>query len=268
MKPTELYVEVVEPPLKDASSQDDINNYDFPDPDAPGRFDAARKDIAEYGDDYFVIGDCELSIFELAWQLTGLEKHLMAMAMQESWLNTLYDRVEHWTTNIALQLVGIGVDALWFGEDLGTQTTTLMSPDMWREQFKPRYERLFEKVKKENPEIIIIMHSDGAVAPLLSDFIEMGVDVYNPVQPNVPGSDPQELKDKYGKNISFFGGIEQQELLPSGDAEKIRQEIKTRCSILGKDGGYLLAPAHIIQADVRPETVKLMIEAAMEFGKY
>jgi len=268
MKPTELYVEVVEPPLKGASSQDDINNYDFPDPDAPGRFDAAVKDIAEYGDDYFVIGDCELSIFELAWQLTGLEKHLMAMAMQESWLNTLYDRVEHWTTNIALQLVGIGVDALWFGEDLGTQTTTLMSPDMWREQFKPRYERLFEKVKKENPEIIIIMHSDGAVAPLLSDFIEMGVDVYNPVQPNVPGSDPQELKDKYGKNISFFGGIDQQELLPSGDAEKIRQEIKTRCSILGKDGGYLLAPAHIIQADVRPETVKLMIEAAMEFGKY
>ena len=112
------------------------------------------------------------------------------------------------------------------------------------------------------------MHSDGAVAPLIDDFIEIGVDVYNPVQPNVPGSDPQELKDRYGDKICFFGGIDQQSLLPSGDIKKIRAEIKERIAILGKDRGYLLAPAHILQPDVSPETIEAMIQAAFEPGIY
>jgi uroporphyrinogen decarboxylase len=127
---------------------------------------------------------------------------------------------------------------------------------------------MIEKLRHENPNIIIIMHSDGAVAPLLDDFIEMGVDVYNPVQPNVPGSDPRELKEKYGNRICFFGGIDQQFLLPSGNIPAIRAEIKERISILGKDKGYLLAPAHILQADVSTGTIEAMIQAGMEFGTY
>lgn len=268
MKPTDLYVEVVENPLKDVSSVADVEQYDFPDPRAAGRFTRAGEDIEAYGDSYFVIGDCELSIFELAWHLTGMEKYMMDLALGEEWIDKLNDRVEHWSMELALQMVDLGVDALWFGEDLGTQTSTLLSPTMWRERFKPRYVRMFGKLKERDPNLLIIMHSDGAVAPLLDDFIEMGADVYNPVQPNVPGSDPEELKSKYGDRIAFFGGIDQQQLLPQGDPERIREEIRGRCRILGSDGGYLLAPAHIIQADVAPETVKLMIQAAKEHGSY
>jgi len=268
MKPTELYVEVVECPLKDVKSVEDVERYNFPDAKAKGRFDDAKRDIEKYGKDYFVIGDCELSVFELAWHLTGLENYMMGLAMREKWIERLNDKVEKWTTELATEMVGLGVDAIWFGEDLGSQTSTLISPDMWRDMFKPRYVRMFSKLREINPEIIIIMHSDGAVAPLLEDFIEMGVHVYNPVQPNVPGSDPQELKDKYGDKIAFFGGIDQQQLLPEGDPDKIREEIRYRCEVLGRDGGYLLAPAHILQADVKPETVKVMIEAAKEFGQY
>jgi uroporphyrinogen decarboxylase len=143
-----------------------------------------------------------------------------------------------------------------------------MSPDMWRKMFKSHYIRMFELLKKTKSDLIIIMHSDGAVASILNDFIEIGVDVYNPVQPNVPGSEPMELKEKYGNSIAFFGGIDQQELLPSGNVDEIREEIKLRCEILGKNGGYMLAPAHIIQSDTTPETVKIMINAAKEFGKY
>lgn len=268
MKPTQLYVEVVEPPLKTAVSILDVEGYAFPDPNAPGRFDKAVQEIQKYGDAYFIIGDCELSLFELAWQLTGLERHLMAMAMQEDWLAVLYDKVEYWTTQIALNLAQMGVDALWFGEDLGSQTSTLISPEMWRKTFKPRYLRIFEQIRKVNPNVILMMHSDGAVAPLLDDFIEMGIQVYNPVQPNVFGSDPQELKARYGDSISFFGGIDQQALLPGGNADAIREEIRYRCEVLGANGGYLLAPAHILQADVKPETVQVMIDAAYEFGQY
>ena len=110
------------------------------------------------------------------------------------------------------------------------------------------------------------MHSDGAVAPLVNDFIEIGVDIYNPVQPNVAGSDPDELQKKYGDRISFFGGIDQQELMPSGDVKKLDAEIRRRAGIMGADGNYLMAPAHIIQADVAPETVEAMISSVKSLG--
>ena len=268
MKPTSLYVEVVKCPLENATTISDIENYSFPDPYAKGRFEKAQRDIERYGNTWFIIGDVEISLFEMAWHLTGLEKYLFSMLCDEPWLNLLDDRVEEWSTGLAMQLVKAGVDALWLGEDLGSQTSTLIAPEDWRIRFKPRHKRMIEKLRKENPDIIIIMHSDGAVAPLIDDFIEIGVDVYNPVQPNVSGSDPKELKNKYGDRISFFGGIDQQSLLPSGNIGMIRAEIKERISILGKGRGYLLAPAHILQPDVSMDTIETMILAAREFGKY
>ncbi len=260
MQPTELYVSVVKCPLDTADAVEDIKNYNFPDPYAEGRFNKAKRDIEKFGKEYFVIGDVELSIFELAWHLTGMESYMMAMAMEEPWIAVLNDKVEKWTLGLAKQLVELGVDAVWFGEDLGSQTSMLISPDMWRRDFKPRYERMIKELKKINPEVMIIMHSDGAVAPLIDDFIEMGIEVYNPVQPNVPGSDPRELVEKYGGKINFFGGIDQQDLLPSGDKEALREDIEERAFVMASDGGYLMAPAHIIQADVKPEMVEAMIE--------
>ena len=203
MKPTPLYVEVVKCPLELATALIDIENYIFPDPYAKGRFDKAQRDIEKFGKNYFVIGDVEISLFELAWHLTGLEKYMIGMLCDEPWVEPLNDRVEEWSTGLALQLIKAGVDAIWLGEDIGSQTSTLIDPDDWRIRFKPRHKRMIEKFRRENPEIIVIMHSDGAVAPLIDDFIEIGVDVYNPVQPNVTGSNPQELKDKYGDKNYF-----------------------------------------------------------------
>jgi uroporphyrinogen decarboxylase len=268
MKPGPLYVDVVKCPLENAESKSDIETYFFPDPYANGRFEKARRDIDKYGDMYFVIGDVEISLFEMAWHLTGLEKYMIGMLCDEPWLEPLNDRVEEWSTGLALQLVKAGVDAIWFGEDLGSQTSTLIAPDDWRVRFKPRHKRMIETLRREKPDLIVIMHSDGAVAPLIDDFIEIGVDVYNPVQPNVAGSDPQELKNRYGDKICFFGGIDQQSLLPSGDIGMIREEIKRRIGILGKNRGYLLAPAHILQPDVTTDTIEEMIKAAVEFGSY
>lgn len=266
MKPSALYVDVVKCPFAEVDSPAALEAMPFPDAYAPGRFDAARRDIDRFGRDFFLIGDVELSLFELAWHLVGMEKYLMDFAMEEPWIERLNDRVEEWTTGLALQLVALGVDAIWLGEDLGTQTSMLISPDMWRERFKPRYARLISRLRRANPALLVAFHSDGAVAPLIEDFIELGVDIYNPVQPNVPGSDPEELQEKYGGRISFFGGIDQQGLLPRGDAAAIRAEVARRAAIMGRKGGYLIAPAHIIQADVSPETVLLLCEAVRGLG--
>jgi uroporphyrinogen decarboxylase len=262
MKPTQLYVEVVKCPLAGVSSVEEVERYQMPDPYAPGRIDNAVRDIARFGKDYFVIGDCEISLFEMAWHLTGLEDYLVGMADEEEWVDALNDKVEAFTTGLAEQLVRAGVDAIWLGEDLGSQVSTLISPDAWRRMFKPRHARMIQKLRAINPELILIMHSDGAVAPLINDFVEIGVDVYNPVQPNVPGSDPREVMQKYGGRIHFFGGIDQQALLPEGDAAKIESVMRFYAETLGASGGYLMAPAHILQADVAPETVEAMLAIA------
>ncbi|AEF80487.1 uroporphyrinogen decarboxylase family protein [Leadbettera azotonutricia] len=262
MMPTSLYVEVVKCPLDGVEDAKDVEAYNLPNPRAPGRFEKAKRDIARFGKDYFVIGDCEISLFEMAWHLTGLENYMMGLAGEEDWVEALNDKVEQFSTGICEELVKAGVDAIWLGEDLGSQVSTLISPSMWRQFFRPRYERLIKKLKAINPGIIIIMHSDGAVAPLLDDFIEMGIGVFNPVQPNVPGSDPAELAQKYGGRINFFGGIDQQGLLPAGNIAAIEKEMRRYAETLGKNGGYLMAPAHIIQADVNPETVEAMLRIA------
>jgi len=267
MKPTELYMEVVKCPLADVETEEALDAYSMPDPFSPGRFEAAKRDIDLFGKHYFVIGDVELSLFELAWHLVGMEKYLVDLSMEEPWIEKLNDQVEEWTTSLALQLVALGVDAIWLGEDLGTQTSMLISPDMWRERFRPRYARLISRLKHANPNLLVAFHSDGAVAPLLDDFIELGVDIYNPVQPNVPGSDPQRLMENYGGRIFFFGGIDQQALLPSGDAAAIKREVTNRAHIMGEKGGYLMAPAHIIQADVSPETVLSLRDAVLALAE-
>ena len=261
MKPMYPFAEPVVYPLADAATTKDIETYDFPDPYAPGRFIDAQHDIAEFRDTHFIIGECEMSLFELAWRFCGMQAYMLAFAKEEAWVSILNDRVESWTLGIALQLAGLGVDAIWFGGDLGTLTSSLISPDMWRHEFKPRYARMIRTIREQYPGILFIFHSEGPVSSMMEDLIEIGVSVYNPVQPHVPGSDPESLQSQYGQRISFFGGIDQKHLLPSGNIPALEEEIRRLYGILGKDGNYLMAPSQIIQADTPPEMVRAMVEA-------
>jgi len=268
MRQGPLYMEVVESPLRGASTLADVEAYHFPDPHDPARYIQAEADIARYKDDYFIIGDCELTMFELSWHLVGMEKYMMDLALQEPYLEALLEKAHHWSLGIATELARRGVDAIWFGDDFGSQTGLMMSPQMWRRAFKPLYAEIFHATKAINPDLLVIMHSDGAVADLLPDLIEIGLEVFNPVQPNVPGHDPRELKDRFGDQIAFFGAIDQQELLPRGSVAEIEADVREKIAILGEGGGYMIAPAHIIQADTSPESVEAFIAAAMKYGSY
>jgi len=144
----------------------------------------------------------------------------------------------------------------------------IISPRLWRRLFKPRFAELWQELKSLNPEVMILYHSDGAVAPILEDLAEIGMQVFNPVQPNVPGHDPQTLKDTLGKKIAFWGAIDQQELLPHGTSDQIERDVAEKIRILGKGGGYMVAPAHIIQADTSMENVEAFIAAVKKHGVY
>ena len=266
MRQGDIYVEVVDYPLALAETRSDLEKYRFPDPDAPGRFRDAEDLVKRYKNNYLIIGDIEVTVFSLAHQLVGMEKLLVDMMMETEYVMPLFEACADFQTKIGLKLIEKGVDALWFGDDFGTQVSLLLPPETFREQLKPVYKKMVDQFKAAKPDIIPILHCDGAVADLLDDIRDIGFEVFNPVQPGVPGHLPQDMKAKFGEKFAFWGAIDQQELLPNGTDQELEQDIVEKISILGKDGGYMIAPAHIIQNDVTPERVQLFIDLCKKHG--
>jgi len=268
MRQGDIYVEVVEYPLANIQTESDVKAYNFPDPNSPGRYRDAEALVKKYKDDYFIIGDIEVTIFSLAHQLVGFEKLLLDMALGAEYLDALFKACGEFQTEIGKNLVKLGVDAVWSGDDFGSQTDLLMSPGMFRDLLKPHYMRMNDAFKSVNPGIIPILHCDGAVSKLLDDINEAGFEVFNPVQPGVPGHGPKDLKDRFGDKFVFWGAIDQQDLLPKGTDEELEKDIKEKIEILGKNRGYMISPAHIIQADVSPARVEKFIELCIKHGGY
>lgn len=268
MKQGAIYVEVVDYPLANVKTAADIEAYSFPDPDAAGRYKDAEALVNKYKDNYFVIGDIEVTIFSLAQQLVGMEKLMMDMAMRAEYLEPLFKACTDFQTAIGMRLLELGVDAIWAGDDFGSQSGLLFSPQMFDELLKPHYVRMNNAFTDANPDIVLILHCDGAVSKLLDTISEIGYEVFNPVQPGVPGHGPKELKDAFGDKFIFWGAIDQQDLLPNGTDEQLEADIKEKIRILGKDRGYMISPAHIIQSDVCPERVQKFIELCIKHGVY
>jgi len=263
----DIYVEVVNYPLSNAETKADIDTYQFPDPDASGRYRDAEKLVEKYKKDYLIIGDIEVTVFSLAHQLVGMEKLLVDMMMEMEYVVPLFQACAEFQTQIGLRLIECGVDAIWFGDDFGTQMSLIIPPETFREQLKPHYKQMIDRFKMANPDIIPILHCDGAVAELLDDIHEIGFEVFNPVQPGVPGHLPLDMKERFGEKFSFWGAIDQQDLLPNGTSEELENDIREKISILGNGGGYMISPAHILQNDVSPERVLLFIELCTKYGK-
>jgi uroporphyrinogen decarboxylase len=210
----------------------------------------------------------ELTMYDMMQQLVGTEKLLVDMGMGAEYLEPLMDKCKDFALAVGKKLVAMGVDGVWAGDDFGAQNGMVISPRMWRRYFKERYRQVYSELKAANPDVIIMQHCDGAVAPILGDWIEVGLQVFNPVQPNVPGHEPEDLKAKFGDRMSFWGAIDQQNLLPFGAPEQIRADVKAKIDVLGRGGGYMVAPAHIIQPDTPMENVEAFINAAKEYGVY
>lgn len=257
-----LYNEFWEFPLAHAESAEDIHNYPFPDPYAEGRFTDAQKAIDLYKNDNGVVADLETSIFETAWYLVGMEKFLMDLMLETPYVDVLLDKIMHINTEIGKELIRMGADMIWAGDDFGGQDSLLISPETWRKYFKPRMKHMFEEFRKVNPDIKIAWHSCGSIIPIIPEFIEIGLDILNPIQPLAKDMKPEFLKKEFGKELIFFGGICVQELMPQGTPEEIKKEVKRYTEILGDNGGYIMAPAHNIQDDTSKENIMAFFKAA------
>jgi uroporphyrinogen decarboxylase len=268
MRQGPIYMEVIQHPMANFTEPQQVEDFPFPDPLAEGRYEDAQVLINKYRDEYFIIGDMELTMYDMMQQLVGTEKLLVDMARGEPYVETLMDKCKDFALAVGKKLISMGVDGVWAGDDFGAQNGMIISPRMWRRYFKERYRQIYSELKAENPKILIMQHCDGAVAPILNDWIEVGLEVFNPVQPNVPGHEPQDLKDKFGDRLSFWGAVDQQNLLPNGTPEEIEADVAQKIRILGAGGGYMCAPAHIIQSDTSMENVEAFIAAVKKYGVY
>jgi uroporphyrinogen decarboxylase len=238
------YTEIFDHPLAD---DEKVISYDAPDPNRPELFKDAADVIQKYKEDYWIVGVTVTTIFECAWALRGLDQLLVDFLVDPDLAEAVLDIPYKYHLTAAKRLVELGVDMVWLGDDVGTQSSMLMSPDVWRRFLKPRMANLVASLKRINPRVKVAYHSDGNIYAIIPDLIEIGVDVLNPIQPAC--MDPVLLKEQYGDKLCFWGSIDVQRTLPFGTPLDVRQEVITRIETLGKGGGFILAPTHHVQLD-------------------
>lgn len=250
------YEELTEYPLADAQTIDDIKKHPFPSPD-DWDFSSLRdvcnkiSDNGEYHLRYRIGAN-----FEVAWSLLGLEKCFMDMVLNPDMVSYLMDRIlEIHLVNLerVLEEASDLIDMVYHYDDVAHQKGLLMSEDMWGDFIAKRHEKIYALAKKYGKQTMY--HSCGAVRPLINRFIDIGLDVLNPIQPLAEGMDFPEIKKEFGDKITFHGGIDIQETLPKGSVSDVTSEVERALNILGKNGGYILSPAHHVQSDTPIENV-------------
>jgi uroporphyrinogen decarboxylase len=158
------------------------------------------------------------------------------------------------------------IDVIRADEDLGGHENMLISPDLWRKWYKPLWKDVFDVCKRNGARIW--MHSCGYCRDVMEDFIEIGVDILNPLPPYVRGSDPLDMKKTYGERLAFDGGVDQMNVLVQGTPEEVRGEVKLRMDQLAPGGGYIAGPSQVFSKDVPMRNVVAFFDAALEFGSY
>ena len=242
-------------PLADS---DDLAAYPWPDPAAPSLLDKAAAAIAADAGQHFVVPNFGFALFERAWSLRGLDEFLMDMVSEPEWAAELLERIAIIQIALARRFVALGVDGGYFGDDYGAQKSTLFSPVLWREMIKPRLARMFAVFRDAG--LPVILHSDGDIWPILPDLVEIGLTCLNPVQPEV--LDHRRLYREFGHQLSFYGGISTQAVLPNVSAAEVRAATEGCIRDLAPDGtGLILGPSHRMQSDIPPENAAAMLAA-------
>lgn len=245
--------------------------FKWPNPLDAGRFRALRSQAQTLrtASDAAIILVLGVGVVHQIQFMRGYAEALADFLAAPDFVQAFMERyADFWTcmTERALETVGDLVDLTMFGDDLGTQQGPVMSPALYRRLVKPIHARMVQTVKKFNKPVLL--HSCGSVAAFIPDLIEIGFDALHPVQVSAKDMETARLKREFGKDITFWGGIDTHRVLPRGTTAEVREEVRTRIADLAPGGGYVLGSVHNIQAEVPVENVLAMIEAAREFGSY
>jgi len=235
-----------------------LKGYEFPDPLDKRFFADLPEKIKKYKDCFleFAIG---FSLYERAWTLRGMENLMMDFYDHPDFVRDLLRTIADFNIAQIRKAVTYDVDSVHFGDDWGQQIGLQMGPAVWREFIFPELKRMYAEAHKTGKYVSI--HSCGDVDELFDDLISIGLNCFNPFQPEV--MDTAALIAKYRGKLSFFGGLSTQKVLPYGTADDVKKETK-RLIDLGREGGYILAPAHAVEGDVPLENMLAFIETVQD----
>lgn len=253
------YNAVIHHPLADMD-EDEIAAYPFPDPEEPVRYAHLQELLDRYGSDTFIGADISGSLFEPAYHLRGMENLMMDMASEDPVTEVLLDRLCDFTAQVAVHAAKMGVDWIWLGDDMGTQESMLISPEMWRKYFKPRMKKIIAAIHAVAPDMIIAYHSCGSIYPIIQELAEIGVQVLNPLQESARGMDHEKIKTRFGDQLTFMCGLDTQNFMVNAQAEQVRTAMAEKCRMLSEKGGYIVGVSHTLQHDVPVENIMAMIE--------
>lgn len=270
-----LYFDMISHPLSNCMGVSDLAKYKRPDGANAGRFKGLRENrenISTCTNAAITMLPIYGGIFESAFWLRGFKQFYLDLGSNPDLVNAILDmtlqfRLEYWGK--ALEELGDLIDVVVEYDDLGHGTSSLISPQMYRQYLKPRHKELFHFIKSHS-HAAIFLHSCGAIYKLIPDLIETGIDILNPIQLGaVNMGDTKKLKLEFGKDITFWGGgINSQTILPRGTPQEVKEEVRKRMEDLAPGGGFVFASVHNIQPDVPPENIIAMWEAWKEYGYY
>lgn len=267
---------LVKSPMADSDFSEEgiVEKYPWPNAIDKQRFAGLRRKAVEYRNMdkvVFTKGLCA-GLFEMHQRVRGMENAMLDPFLypvnSDKLIGKLADlKIEFW--NASLDEIGDVVDIVGEGDDYGTQQSQLISPEQFREYYKPHFERVLSFIKNKVPHLKIMFHSCGNVRPIIPGLIEIGVDILNPVHINATGMEPVQLKKDFGRDIVFWGGgVDTQKVLPSGTVQEVKADVRRNIEALAPGGGFVFNTVHNIQAEVPPENIMAMIETLKEFGKY
>lgn len=224
------------------------------------------RDLSESTDRAIMLGFGG-NLFEWGQFLYRTDEFLMNLLVEEDRMDHLLEALtERHLANLekVLDAVAPHIQMIQFGDDMGTQNASMISPELYRKLFQHRHKRLFSKVRDRG--VKVFFHTCGAVADLIPDFIDAGVDILNPVQIGASGMAPEKLKREFGRDLCFWGGgIDTQHVLSVAAPAEVKEAVRRSCSIFHRQGGFVFNQVHNIVANVPPENVVAMYEAAAEF---
>lgn len=265
VKPGSMYHFIhIEHPMLGLSTVEDLKNYPFPDLAKPERHQHLESDVRAWHDQgLFVIGFMEWTIFEIAWHMRGMDNLFSDILFSPDFAEYLLERITEIRCFQARRHAEAGVDLIKIGDDVGTQRSMLMSPEMFREWFKPRYKRVIEAARSVNPSLHVCYHSDGDCWDVIPDLIEAGVTVLNPVQPEC--LDLAAVKREFGGDLRFWGGIGTQTTMPFDDADDVYRTVQCAIDTLGPTG-YFPCPTHVLEPEVPWANIEAYLRAVEEYG--
>ena len=234
-----------------------LSGYRFPDPSDPLRFQHIPWFLEEHQGEFTLLRET-YTLFERAWSLRGMEEFLGDMITNEDFVHDLLDAITAFHLRVIDKALDLGFDGVLFGDDWGWQGGLIMGPRLWRKFIKPRMAEMIALVHKKGEKAFL--HCCGKVEEIFPDLVEIGLDVFNPFQPEV--MDIFALKQEYEGKLSFWGGISIQRLLPFGTPEEIRQEVR-RILREFQGGGYIAAPSHALPKDIPCENILAVLDILM-----